>query len=149
MATDYLGWSLDFSCVMMLVCLKTIGAAYNVYDGQKDITHVSGFHKEKLVSKVPNPLEYFGFMFYYPTVMSGPVIELKDYLDFVNGVRCCVVFLVLFADDSLNFCCCCKCSEQCTILHYSYYSTFCNGNLLHGLLHAWWFIQSLQFGSHC
>jgi len=40
--------------------------------------------KARAVSKIPNPLEYFGFVYFYGSFLAGPALEVKEYLAFTD-----------------------------------------------------------------
>ncbi|KAL9651043.1 hypothetical protein ABK040_012787 [Willaertia magna] len=103
MSTNYLGWTLDFTGLQMLITLKIISVTFNVYDGAKykklksamndkaadnnNGTEMNESHIKNRMDRIPTPLEYFGFLFMPIPVLSGPIYEMKSYLDFVNGVN--------------------------------------------------------------
>ena len=33
----------------------------------------------------PNPLEFFGWIYYWCTILAGPFFEFRDYRSFVDG----------------------------------------------------------------
>lgn len=87
MSIDYLGWSIDFTGLQMLVTWKVISAGFNYSDGQKlkNGEKLNTPEHERLsVSQLPNILQYLSYIFFFPTVLSGPVYELRDYLDFID-----------------------------------------------------------------
>lgn len=84
MQTSYLEWSLDFSSLQMLATLKIISVAFNVYDGTKPKEQLIATWEMKSIDRIPNPLEYFSFLLFYPCVLTGPVYELQDYLQWIN-----------------------------------------------------------------
>ena len=43
------------------------------------------FQKEHMIEKLPSLLEFFGFVYFFPSFLAGPAIEIKDYLRFVDG----------------------------------------------------------------
>lgn len=88
MATDYAGWTVDFSTLQMLITLKTIGVAFNYADGDRpkpksedvDVQKAYEVHKRNSISKIPSLLELYSFLFFYPSVLSGPIFEYNDYI---------------------------------------------------------------------
>lgn len=38
-----------------------------------------------MVDKVPSPLEYFSFVLNFQSLMAGPLVFYRDYIDFVEG----------------------------------------------------------------
>jgi len=43
------------------------------------------FQKEHMIEKLPSLLEFFGFVYFFPSFLAGPAIEIKDYLRFIDG----------------------------------------------------------------
>lgn len=84
MATDYLGWSIDFSALQMLATLKIISVAFNVYDGKKAEKDLIPIWKKNSIDHIPSPLAYLSYLVFYPCVLSGPVYELQDYLHWID-----------------------------------------------------------------
>lgn len=80
MATDYLGWSIDFTALQMLTTLKVISVSFNVHDGRKSDRDLIPIWKKNSIDHVPDPLAYLGYLLFYPCVLTGPVYELQDYL---------------------------------------------------------------------
>lgn len=70
MATDFLGYKLDFSCVMMVVVFKTVSCMYSVYDGTKKPEDLNGAHVRTSLKEIPNLIEYLGYIFFYAPGMS-------------------------------------------------------------------------------
>ncbi|KAG2374830.1 hypothetical protein C9374_010407 [Naegleria lovaniensis] len=93
MLTDYLGWKLDFTGLQMLITLKTTAVAWNLYDGilvhdpdskeGKGVTNP--YHRTNRLERMPSLMEYFGFLFFFIPVLSGPIYEMSDYLRFIYG----------------------------------------------------------------
>lgn len=91
--TDYMGWSLDATMVLMIWTVKACTFAYNVSDGQalnaglqlseRASTHT--FRAERAITKIPNLLEYFSYVFFFGGVLCGPCFEAKEYFDFIDG----------------------------------------------------------------
>ena len=43
--------------------------------------------KRFAIQSVPNPLEFFGYIFCFTCLMAGPAFEYKDYLQGIEGKR--------------------------------------------------------------
>lgn len=85
MSVDYLGWSIDFSALQMLVTLKIVSAAFNYTDGKRlsqgeKLSYE--LHNRLAIEEMPSLLEYFSYLFFFPAVLSGPIYELKHYLEY-------------------------------------------------------------------
>ena len=84
MATDYLGYTLDFSSVQMVLTIKFTTFAWSVSNAN-DPTYVCSKHTEAhKIMRLPTPLEFFGFTFFFPAFFSGPSLEFRNYMDFIT-----------------------------------------------------------------
>jgi hypothetical protein len=91
--TDYMGWSLDATMILMIWTVKACTFAYNVADGQalnlglklseRESTHI--FRAERALTKIPSLLEYFSYVFFFGGVLVGPCFEIKEYFDMIDG----------------------------------------------------------------
>eukprot|EP01121_Diplochlamys_sp_Union-15-3_P020647 TRINITY_DN8099_c0_g1_i3.p1 TRINITY_DN8099_c0_g1~~TRINITY_DN8099_c0_g1_i3.p1 ORF type:complete len:385 (+),score=31.10 TRINITY_DN8099_c0_g1_i3:55-1209(+) len=82
---DYLGWTLDFSGIQMLLTLRLTAYAFNVYDGtlsEKDLACPE--LKESRLPRKVSMIEYYGYVYFFSFFLAGPAIEMKTYLDFIN-----------------------------------------------------------------
>lgn len=71
---------------LMVLTQKVTSLAFSLHDGlvrkPEDLTP---FQKKQLIRKVPNPLEYYSYVFHFHAVMVGPTVLFADYTDFING----------------------------------------------------------------
>jgi len=81
--TDYLGWSLDYTGPQMLLTLKLSSLGWNYYDG---VANKNATDKQKAyaITKLPNLLEFYGWVFFFPSLLAGPAIEISEYLSYIN-----------------------------------------------------------------
>ncbi|KAL6071178.1 Lysophospholipid acyltransferase [Balamuthia mandrillaris] len=85
---DYMGWNMDFTAPQLILTIKLTSMGYNYYDGRQSDAYKEKLHpyqREHMISKLPSLLEYFGWVFFFPTFLAGPSIELTEYLRFVDG----------------------------------------------------------------
>jgi lysophospholipid acyltransferase 1/2 len=38
-----------------------------------------------MIEKVPSPLEYFSYVLNFQSLMAGPLVFYRDYIDFIEG----------------------------------------------------------------
>lgn len=94
---DYLGWSLDYTMLLMVAVVKLSTLAYNIYDGRllkkhKDNTSYtlhkrSDIHKFRVshsVDRMPSLIEFYSYIYYYGGVLVGPCYEYIDYINYTN-----------------------------------------------------------------
>jgi hypothetical protein len=93
MYVSYLSGVFDYTGTQMVLTMKLTSFAYNMYDGTADKHNVfpevphSDPKKAKVyadrakfaITKLPNPLEFFGYVYCFTCIMAGPAFEYKDY----------------------------------------------------------------------
>nr|BAJ99089.1 predicted protein [Hordeum vulgare subsp. vulgare] len=85
MYIDYMGWHLDFTTPQMILTIKLTSFAFAYADG--NIARKKDLYPEQSrneVKQLPNLLEFFGFVFFFPSFMAGPTIEFAAYRDYIS-----------------------------------------------------------------
>ncbi|XP_008201126.1 lysophospholipid acyltransferase 6 [Tribolium castaneum] len=83
---DYGSYNLDITGPLMVITQKVTSLAFNIHDGlTKHQEKLSKSQKSYAVTKIPNPLEYFSFVLHFPSLMAGPAMLYKEYMDFIDG----------------------------------------------------------------
>jgi lysophospholipid acyltransferase len=82
---DYLGWSLDYTGPQMVLTLKLTAFAWSYYDGTRPKEELTKELYEKRIMQMPGLIEYFGWVYFFPSFLAGPAIELKHYTTFMEG----------------------------------------------------------------
>ncbi|KAL7714410.1 Vacuolar protein sorting 26 [Entamoeba marina] len=82
---QYLEWSLDFTTTHMILTLKLTAFCFSVSNGKKK--HLTPYLEDHKITKYPSILEFFGFVFFFPGLFSGPALEYNDYISFINMSR--------------------------------------------------------------
>lgn len=99
MYVSYMTGIFDFTGTQMVLTMKLTSFAYNLADGTADRHNVfpSKPHEDKRKAKIyadrsyfaieslPNPLEFFGYVFCFTCIMAGPAFEYNDYIRSING----------------------------------------------------------------
>jgi lysophospholipid acyltransferase len=83
MIVDYGGWTMDVSLIMMMTLTKFTSFAFCYSDGGKDEQSLTKFTLKHSVKEF-TLLEYFGYIYFYPTSIMGPFFEFSDFRDFIN-----------------------------------------------------------------
>eukprot|EP01125_Pyxidicula_operculata_P021150 TRINITY_DN8047_c0_g1_i1.p1 TRINITY_DN8047_c0_g1~~TRINITY_DN8047_c0_g1_i1.p1 ORF type:complete len:491 (-),score=112.46 TRINITY_DN8047_c0_g1_i1:16-1488(-) len=86
----YMQWTVDITCVIMISTVKISTVAWNYYDGKMleknpEQPGIPQECKENSITKLPSPLEYFSYVFYFPTMLTGPAFHIKPYIAFINN----------------------------------------------------------------
>jgi D-alanyl-lipoteichoic acid acyltransferase DltB (MBOAT superfamily) len=92
MYVSYMSGIFDFTGTQMVLTMKLTSFAYNMYDGTADKKNVlEKTHEDKKLAKVyqdrarfaitklPSPLEFFGYVYCFTCILAGPAFEYKDY----------------------------------------------------------------------
>lgn len=97
MYVSYLSGVFDFTGTQMVLTMKLTSFAYNYYDGTADRERVFKDHEDKKVAKIyaerkrfaiqklPNLLEYFGYVYCFTCILAGPAFEFNDYIHAIDG----------------------------------------------------------------
>jgi len=88
---NYLGWDLDFTGPQMVLTIKLCSLAYNLYDGECLRTGKESRAAKKCskfaLDRVPNLLEFLGYVFCFSNILAGPAYEFKIYKDAIEGTK--------------------------------------------------------------
>lgn len=84
----------------MVVVQKITSLAFSLHDGmtrdgKKRMTDHQTYYA---VDEIPTPYEYFCYIFHHQTLMAGPLIFYKDYINFINGT-----YLVEYITTAASF----------------------------------------------
>lgn len=97
MYTSYMSGVFDFTGTQMVLTMKLTSFAYNLYDGTYDRKRVFDTYEDPRKARVyssrkkfaiealPNPLEFFGYIFCFTCILAGPAFEYKDYVRAIDG----------------------------------------------------------------
>lgn len=76
---------IDETGALMVLTLKVISCAYNYNDGLVKEEDLRESQKKFRLDKLPSLIEYFGYCLCCGTHFTGPVYEMKDYLEWTEG----------------------------------------------------------------
>ncbi|XP_060533674.1 lysophospholipid acyltransferase 5 [Cylas formicarius] len=79
-----INWTMPY-CIL---CLRLIGVAFDVYDGQQQAENLSSDGKYHALKTVPSLVELFGHCMFPTAFLVGPQFPMRRYLDFVGGKYC-------------------------------------------------------------
>jgi hypothetical protein len=99
MYVSYMSGIFDFTGTQMVLTMKLTAFAYNLYDGTYDKKNVfpETPHEDKrkakvyadrarfAVTKLPSPLEFFGYVYCFTCILAGPAFEYRDYERVIDG----------------------------------------------------------------
>ncbi|KAL7735979.1 hypothetical protein ACLKA6_002407 [Drosophila palustris] len=83
---DYGSYALDITGPLMIITQKVTSLAFSIHDGfvrkEEDLTKAQQYHA---IRKMPSALEYFSYVWHFQSIMAGPLVFYKDYIEFVEG----------------------------------------------------------------
>eukprot|EP01038_Epipyxis_sp_PR26KG_P009308 gene9308-12542_t len=99
MYVSYLSGVFDFTGTQMVLTMKLTSFAYNFFDGTADrkrvfpdtpysdkrVAKVYGDRQRFAIRSLPNPLEFFGYVYCFTCIMAGPAFEYNDYVRSIDG----------------------------------------------------------------
>jgi MBOAT, membrane-bound O-acyltransferase family len=99
MYVSYLSGVFDFTGTQMVLTMKLTSFAYNLYDGTYDrknvfpeVPHedprkdaIYADRRRFAITKLPNPLEFFGYIYCFTCLLAGPAFEYNDYVHAIDG----------------------------------------------------------------
>eukprot|EP00474_Spongospora_subterranea_P004924 CRZ05382.1 hypothetical protein [Spongospora subterranea] len=85
-------WIVDASVPLMVLVFKLSAFAQNYHDGVQlkngkklhDKPHLHEFYSERALMNYPTLIEFASFCLFYASLLSGPFIEMKPYLAFID-----------------------------------------------------------------
>ena len=76
----------DITGAQMVLVMKLSAFGWNVFDGQqKDRDLLSDAQKERMLTSLPSPLDYAGWVAFFPALMAGPAFDYIDYSRWLTG----------------------------------------------------------------
>eukprot|EP01116_Phalansterium_solitarium_P011443 TRINITY_DN27123_c0_g1_i1.p1 TRINITY_DN27123_c0_g1~~TRINITY_DN27123_c0_g1_i1.p1 ORF type:complete len:475 (+),score=132.32 TRINITY_DN27123_c0_g1_i1:217-1641(+) len=82
---DWMGWTMDFTTSQMLLTQKLTSMAFNYFDGNKPAGKATKEQQERAIKQLPGLLEFYGFVFFLPSYMAGPSMEITEYQNYISG----------------------------------------------------------------
>ncbi|ALC41198.1 oys [Drosophila busckii] len=83
---DYGSYALDITGPLMIITQKVTSLAFSIHDGfvrkDEELTKAQQYHA---IRKIPSALEYFSYVWHFQSLMAGPLVFYKDYIEFVEG----------------------------------------------------------------
>jgi len=71
--------AVDITGAQMVLVMKLSAFCWNVWDGKQKDSNLNDVQKERAIKKLPSPLDYAGFVAFFPSVMVGPAFDYVDY----------------------------------------------------------------------
>ncbi len=93
---DFMGYTADFTGPQMVITMKLVSFAFQIYDGRKGNMPIDPKcdartkkrleeQNEKSIHSFPTLLEYFGFTFSFVNINAGPINDFVEYKRVMSG----------------------------------------------------------------
>lgn len=76
--------SVDITGAQMVLVMKLSAFCWNVYDGRQKPEVLNADQKDRMLTQLPHPLDYAGFVAFFPSIMVGPAFDYVDYHRWLN-----------------------------------------------------------------
>jgi lysophospholipid acyltransferase len=76
--------SVDITGAQMVLIMKLTAFCWNVHDGRQPEADLSDVQKERALKKLPDLLDYAGYVLFFPGLMAGPAFDYVDYKNFIS-----------------------------------------------------------------
>jgi len=76
--------NIDITGLLMVLTLKVTACALNYQDAALPESELNDFQRRRAVPVLPNALDYAGWLMFPCTLVVGPAIEFRDYVDWLN-----------------------------------------------------------------
>lgn len=74
----------DITGAQMVLVMKLTAFCWNVADGRLPEQDLSDFQKERALKKLPNLLDFAGYVLFFPALMAGPAFDYIDYRQWIE-----------------------------------------------------------------
>lgn len=75
---------IDITGAQMVLVMKLSAFGWNVYDGKNKLA-LTDYTKSRAIKKHPNILPFLGYVFFYPSLLTGPAFDYVDYDKFIHS----------------------------------------------------------------
>lgn len=76
---------IEITGTQMVLVMKLSLFAWAAYDGQRPAGELDSIQLKDRLVKVPGLLDFLGYAFYFPSVMTGPTFSYASYAAYVDG----------------------------------------------------------------
>ncbi|KAK3676367.1 Lysophospholipid acyltransferase [Recurvomyces mirabilis] len=74
----------DITGAQMVMVMKLSAFCWNVWDGKQKPADLTDEQKDRMLTELPAPLDYAGFVAFFPSLMIGPAFDFVDYHRWLN-----------------------------------------------------------------
>jgi len=71
--------SVDITGAQMVMVMKLTAFCWNVWDGKQKTADLNDEQKDRRLVEMPSPLDYAGWVAFFPSLFAGPAFDYVDY----------------------------------------------------------------------
>ena len=76
--------AIDITGAQMVNVMKLSAFCWNVFDGRYPDSELTDLQKERAVRRLPNFLDYAGYVLFFPGLLVGPAFDYVDYQSYIT-----------------------------------------------------------------
>lgn len=85
---NYGAYNLDITGPLMVLVQRASGLAYSLHDGLDcEYEKLSPYRQKYVTKKKPSIFQYYGYLFQFQSILAGPNVLFKDYVQFIDGTN--------------------------------------------------------------
>lgn len=74
----------DVTGAQMVLVMKLTAFCWNVFDGTRPDSELDDYQKTRALRALPSPLDFAGFVFFFPSLFAGPAFDFAEYKSWVE-----------------------------------------------------------------
>jgi lysophospholipid acyltransferase len=75
----------DITGAQMVMVMRLTAFCWNVHDGQIAPAELgSDYQRDRAIKELPSLLDYFGYVFFFPSLFAGPAFDYIDYKRYIS-----------------------------------------------------------------
>lgn len=75
---------IDITGAQMVLVIKLTSFAWNIHDGRFKSQELNSYQISKTIVEFPKLIDFISYTFFFPSLLTGPSIDFKDYNNFLN-----------------------------------------------------------------
>lgn len=76
--------SVDITGAQMVLVMKLTAFCWNIHDGRLAENELDDYQKEHALKNLPAPLDYAGYVLFFPSLFAGPAFDFVDYRNWLE-----------------------------------------------------------------
>lgn len=82
---EYDATVIDITGAQMVMVMKLSAFGWNVHDAKVPQENLTEYTRSRVIKEHPNILPYLGYVFFYPSLLTGPAFDYADFDKFIHS----------------------------------------------------------------